>query len=63
MEKPDPTKELGETVAKYENLKRVEQKYNCKIEMIIVPWEELLAPAYDFRISPVIRIRTWRSCR
>jgi multiple sugar transport system substrate-binding protein len=42
MEKPDPTKELGETIAKYENLKRVEQKYKCKIEMIIVPWEELL---------------------
>jgi multiple sugar transport system substrate-binding protein len=41
MEKPDASKELPETVAKYDNLKRVEQKYNCKIEMVIIPWEEL----------------------
>lgn len=40
-EQPDPATALPEDVAKYENLKRVEEKYNVKIEYIEVPWGEL----------------------
>ncbi|NLK21932.1 MAG: extracellular solute-binding protein [Epulopiscium sp.] len=41
MEEPDPATALPEEIAKYENLKRVEEKYNCKIEMMIISWDEI----------------------
>lgn len=41
MAEPDPATALPEDIAKYENLKRVEEKYNVKIEYIEVPWGEL----------------------
>jgi len=40
MKKPDPTV-YSEDIAKYENIKRIEEKYNCAIEFIEVPWEQL----------------------
>lgn len=40
-EEPDPSTATVEDIYKWENLKRVEEKYNCKIEFINVPWEEL----------------------
>lgn len=43
MAEPDPATALPETIAKYENLKRVEQKYNCKIEFVNTPWDQLSA--------------------
>jgi multiple sugar transport system substrate-binding protein len=41
-EEPDPAEDTPEEIAKYENLKRVEEKYNVVIEYINVPWGELL---------------------
>ncbi|TYQ17037.1 UNVERIFIED_CONTAM: multiple sugar transport system substrate-binding protein [Acetivibrio alkalicellulosi] len=41
MSQPDPASSLPEHIAKYNNLKRVEEKYNCRIEFINVPWGEL----------------------
>ena len=40
-EEPDPSTATVEDIYKWENLKRVEEKYNCKIEFINVPYEEL----------------------
>lgn len=40
MKKPDPTV-FSEDVAKYENIKRIEDKYNCTIEFIEVPWYQM----------------------
>jgi len=40
MKKPDPTV-YSEDIVKYENIKRIEEKYNCAIEFIEVPWEQL----------------------
>lgn len=42
MDAPDPATALPEDILKYENLKRVEAKYNITVEYIEVPWEELL---------------------
>lgn len=39
---PDPATATLEDLAKYENLKRVEEKYNCKINYINVPYEEIV---------------------
>ena len=41
LTEPDPATALPEDIAKYENLKRVEEKYNCTIEYVEVPWGEL----------------------
>jgi multiple sugar transport system substrate-binding protein len=41
MEEPDPATALPEFLAKWDNLKRVEEKYNIRIEFIEVPLEEL----------------------
>lgn len=41
-EEPDPAEDTPEDIAKYENLKRIEEKYNVVIEYINVPWGELL---------------------
>lgn len=41
MEKPADQSESSEEYAKYKNIKRIEEKYNCKIQYIEVPWEEL----------------------
>ncbi|WP_054739786.1 extracellular solute-binding protein [Cellulosilyticum ruminicola] len=40
-EEPDSATATVEDIYKWENLKRVEEKYNCKIEFINVPYEEL----------------------
>lgn len=40
-EEPDPATATVEDIYKWENLKRVEEKYNCKIEYINVPYEEI----------------------
>ena len=40
-EEPDPATATVEDIYKWENLKRVEEKYNCKIEFINVPYEEI----------------------
>ena len=41
MEKPENEMAMAEEFAKYRNIKRIEEKYNCKIQLIEVPWEEL----------------------
>lgn len=41
MAVPDPATSLPEQIAKYENLKRVEEKYNCTIEFVNVPYDQL----------------------
>jgi len=41
MAEPDPATSLPEQIAKYENLKRVEAKYNCTIEFVNVPYDQL----------------------
>lgn len=40
-EEPDPSTATVEDIYKWENLKRVEEKYNCKIKFINVPYEEI----------------------
>lgn len=39
---PDPATATLEDIAKYENLKRVEEKYNCKISYVNIPYEEMV---------------------
>lgn len=41
MTEPDPASATMEDIYKYDNLKRVEAKYNCKINYINVPYEEI----------------------
>jgi|LSQX01.1.fsa_nt_gb multiple sugar transport system substrate-binding protein len=41
MKKPDPAIYPSENLAKYENIKKIEEKYNCKIQFIEVSWEQM----------------------
>lgn len=41
-EAPDPAEDTPEELAKYENLKRIEEKYNVQVEFVNVPWDDLL---------------------